>query len=507
MKTIEDIKALYKSNDIPTMYLEEAISEGMACKSIYLDRLELTKENDYRIVLPLPQDIGELRYAKRLLNLMQSFEAFEIIDFQYLMVGKNKVKTTKMITKYWKELHNRDALISVQMAIHDMRRNNSRDYKEVDLDNLQNFLIAWGDYTKNGLVAVVSANPWDYLVLSGGDDDREFCTYTSCVHPYNGGGRYFNTVLCYLNSPSVFVGYTANANNLDKKIGRTMLYLGGFTTVSSCRTYGSISEGALIALRDYCQMKLSIGNQLVFEGLGGNYSWTIKGGSIGKNEAFTFNGSPYIDASCGVVTVERDKQLEKCVMNDGMCLECGDSLNGSEQYGMCVDCGGDSHKCYNCGRRVNEDDCRYYNDYIYCENCFNDDFSYCEDCDEWYPNDDMYRVGSGRHERYVCYSCRNNNYRECDECAEWFDIDEMIEIGDGKYVCPRCFEDFKECPECNEYFKMADMKEVNDDLLCNECAKNWKKCVECGDMVEKNSMHLDICQCCIEAREEKVCCG
>jgi len=495
MKTYEELETLLRRNDIPTDYLKKAIDKGMKSKKKWLKALDLNKKNDFRAVLPIPQSLESLPLALEFLNGLDKLKHFKIIDFQYLQVGKNKVKTTKVISSNWDKIETLSGYESLLCQINTVKVNNGQ--KEIGHD-LGAFLIAWGDYTKNGLVAVVSANPWDYLILA--DDNDKYCSFSSCVRYNNGGGEYFNTCLYYLASPSVFVGYTADKNDLDKKVGRLMIYVGGFTTVSTNRKYGTISDGAILAMRDYCQQKLSSDEQMSLEGIPQCSRWIVKQGTISDNNAVRNHTGAYIDSGYGVVTVKKDCELESCEIEDGSCLSCGNSLDGSEQYGTCGDCG--QHYCYSCGDLVREGDAFYYCDDVYCEGCFDDNFDYCGYCDETFRRNNIFEVHDGRETAYICECCRDSNYTQCNDCNEYFS-NNITEIDSGEYVCEECLENYTLCNGCDTYTK--ECTEVDNEYYCQDCLEDrFKECDHCDEWIPKNDLKDGLCENC-QPEEEAVC--
>jgi hypothetical protein len=491
MKTYTDLETLLRENNIPTTYLEEAIQKGMDSKKTWLDQLELNKANDFRAVLPIPQTLESLPLAFNFLQGLNNLEPFKIIDFQYLQVGKNKVKTTKVISRNWDNIDVLTSYIELFNEINAIKVNNGQ--KEIE-NTLSAFLIAWGDYTKNGMVAVVSANSWDYLVLS--DSDGRHCAFSSCVRYNDNGGEYFNTCLYYLASPSVFIGYTAEKDDLDRKIGRIIIYVGGLTAVSTGRRYGSISDGTVIAMRDYCQQKLS-DKQLPLDTIPQCSRWIVKSGTISDNHAISNKTGAYVDTGYGEVTVKKDCELEPCIIEQGFCLDCGNKLYREEQGGVCEDCRGDSLSCRHCGDHIHEDDGYFYCDDAYCNSCFCDLFGYCEDCEEYFPQDELYEVHTDhRNTAYVCEHCRSSNYTQCNDCEEYFFNKGVTETNGGDYVCEKCLEEYTSCEECGSYTK--DFTEVNDDYYCNDCLETkFKECSACGDWTPKDELKdglYDNCQ-------------
>lgn len=507
MKTYEDLKQLMFDNDKPIDYLKESIDRGLEAKSDWLKCLKLNEGNNFRGIIPLPQTFDSLPYANNFIlsikNYIEALNDVSYIDFTYCILKKNKLKISKIISQNFEAI---TCLSAYHRLCNDI--NNKRldqGYHAYDFSNgndnlLQTFLISYGDYVKNGLVSVVSANPWDYLVLS--DYEGEYCSYSSCVR-YNHDGEYFNSCLHYLASPSVFVGYTADKDNLDKKIGRCMIYIGGNTTVSTGRVYGNMSDGAVIAIRDYCQQSLSDDGQILLDGIAPPPSrWVVKG-TISDCKSVANNTSAYVDEGYGMVTVLKDKEIEKCCIENGMCLECGNEIDSNPDGGTCNDCKESNLKCCSCGNRVYEDDARYYDDECYCESCFNEQYDYCEKCGNDIPVDDMSEVHDGKHSRYVCNNCRDRNYTYCNECNKYYPNDKVSKVGDD-YICQKCFEDnYSTCDICEEYTKEVTL--VDGKHICNDCLEsNYIKCSVCEEYYLKEDTENGVCCDCVKSLEPEV---
>lgn len=456
-----DIKRVL--NDyMPTDYLDKAIESGLSAKEEYLGILNLNKENNYRQLFPLPQSLETLPLARNFLVDVASVVNGAIIDFQYIQVGKQKFRATKLITQHWEVLITCSPFRNLVRDMLECYESKQVSIKwDIATVTCQQFLLAYGEYVQNSLVAVLSANPCDYLILS--DSSDKYCKYSSCTR-YN-DGEYFNTCLIYLNSPSVFVGYTAKPENLDVKVGKAIVYIGGKTTVSTGRVYGSFPDTGLRLIRNYCQDCLD--NQISL--LGENY--TVLRGTIGENNAVNSHCG-YIDSDYGIVTVRNGCEIESCNLPDGICLSCGDELNGNENGGACRDCKEDKLYCERCGCGISEDDARWGGDYPYCEDCFNDLFSYCELCDEVCDNDFMHMAhGKRDKEIYVCQHCLEKDFYYCEDCNENYLT--AISVKDGDYyVCNNCLENYFTCEDCEIVYPTDELHEANGQYYCKECIEN-----------------------------------
>ena len=492
MKHFDELKGILLDNNIPVDFLQEAIKQGMEKKKPYLDLLKLNEANNWRVVIDLPQDMDSLPFVRNFLSIMSGFslEHTNILDYQYIKVGKNKFKVTKYISQYWEKIQKTDAYYRLIRAIHNDLLDNGQNGLLKDIDKyldipLQKFLIAYGDYIKNGLVVVLSANPYDYLILY--DEEEHLCKFSSCVRFNNGGGEYFNSTLVYLDSSSVFVAYTANKDNLDVKIGRSMVYIGGYTTVSTSRRYGNISEVALLAIRDYCQQALN-GYQLNLAGIEPEI-YTVSGKiieSVVRNANASYNAS-YIDYNYGVVTIRKGKELEQCLLGEGICLECGGTLENSCIGGTCPDCRDENHvRCIHCDEFISRDDAFYYSDEPYCEHCYNDMFSQCYRCDEAVPSESTYEVYHGERSHCVCSDCLEQYYTECIKCNTFCESDEMTTNADGNYICQYCVSEYYgECMDCGELFLRKDITEIDNEWYCEGCRDDKYILNTKGEWIEK----------------------
>ena len=95
------------------------------------------------------------------------------------------------------------------------------------------------------------------------------------------------------------------------------------------------------------------------------------------------------------------------------CLRCGkEEVVDSCSTMMCYDCeltyGTSENECFSfcaeCGTRIETENGWYYEDDIYCHNCFHTNYAQCEDCSDYYPKDEMYY--DEVKDEYYCKDCR-----------------------------------------------------------------------------------------------------
>lgn len=94
----------------------------------------------------------------------------------------------------------------------------------------------------------------------------------------------------------------------------------------------------------------------------------------------------------------------------------------------------DTNTCERCGRRVNNDDGIWIDDYLYCDSdCAEEDgWRCCERCGEWErENEAIYVEGVGY---YCCASCANRAGYEYDNYhEEWVEQEDLGDTDDGNY--------------------------------------------------------------------------
>lgn len=130
--------------------------------------------------------------------------------------------------------------------------------------------------------------------------------------------------------------------------------------------------------------------------------------------------------------------------------------------------------CYNCGRRISEDDINCTDDgRPYCESCFSENFGQCESCSGTCPRDYLNTVANGD---TVCDDCLSRNYTCCADCEEYhLDVDiTSVRLEDEEVcLCSGCMEGYVSCGHCESTVadSGAHIVDENDEetLLCGKC--------------------------------------
>lgn len=128
-------------------------------------------------------------------------------------------------------------------------------------------------------------------------------------------------------------------------------------------------------------------------------------------------------------------------------------------------------ECYQCGRRVHEEDSYNYEGDYYCEHCFNDQFSYCHICHEYRPAEDFVDTRDGMR----CSTC-GEDYTECHVCGAMCQNDTIIQSvaemdGPEVSVCDRCIEreGYVPCDDCGVSFAPGILEFVDELPYCSDC--------------------------------------
>jgi hypothetical protein len=338
----------------------------------------------------------------------------------------------------------------------------------------------WGEMAKNGRDGFLSVAFDDFMTLAG-----DACTFNSCLRI---GGEYFSGAIEYLMSPNVMVAYSKEKGT-DIKAGRTLVYLNK-DLIATSRMYGTWYDSDSLYVRDIIQNKM-----------GGD--WIISGCA---SDWVTLDGYGYLDKGLGVATKRKGTSPEKIFIPQGICLQCGTTLDESE--GTCSGCQVGTH-CSECGERIRHENDEYWvNDSVFCESCYGELAAYCEKCEETGFKEDMYETNDG----WVCKDCFNEYYTRCDHCNTIVLTRDTYAIEDrDEYVCEACYESYYgECSECNNNFRAYDLKEAGDGkTYCRDCYnKKFVECEICGaeterEDTEESGDYSYICQDCYDKEEKR----
>lgn len=135
--------------------------------------------------------------------------------------------------------------------------------------------------------------------------------------------------------------------------------------------------------------------------------------------------------------------------------------------------------CEECGRRIDEDDVEYIDDYPYCPRCVENHFV-AHITDEGYVrNDECIQI----HNKYgdICYIHETEypgdyDNHVCERCEEYHhDLNMVIDV-DGDYYCESCAQvkELKVCSTCGVAFEKKNMYPTHDrfgnpQYICDEC--------------------------------------
>lgn len=474
---------------LPTAYLGDVLNRHYINKQWILDALGIGEKDGYRKVFNLantadtrPLAVGLLQDIERL-----SEHKYRFLDLQFMWKEKNKIRVTKIIQSMWGDLV-KDACVQWRRdctntffakccgeakILHPLNMETNQSSAEEDIHK---FHVWYGDYVKNGRVAVLSLNPFDFITAS--DGNHEFCGFTSCIRP---DGEYANTILSYLASDCVAIMYTAKPENLNFKEGRCVVYINP-NAVFQGREYGSIFDSDLLLVRDHIQQKLLPDDNYDLFGGEGRSSiakWTKRSGKLTLQGNDCCNdGSGYLDYGYGIMSIVKGTPEQTFFrFKEGTCLECGGDIDGHEAGYACCDCATDGYRCEECERGISEDDACYVNDGSgpYCEDCFSGFAFYCGHCGEGTHDDYRICIENGS---YICESCFSDIGFTCSHCECNFisgsrcgDNEPRTGDSEGNQYCQRCADRYLViCEECEECIHVDKSFTTHDDVyLCSDC--------------------------------------
>ena len=110
-----------------------------------------------------------------------------------------------------------------------------------------------------------------------------------------------------------------------------------------------------------------------------------------------------------------------------------------------------------------------HDDYMYCENCFNERYTYCADCGEIVNRDDTTYI---ENHGDICEGCRDHDYIQCHECNDYFYTDDVKETIDNGYLCDSCITQYyyEQCDDCGLYEKQKYCSTIKGENYCGNCA-------------------------------------
>ena len=151
---------------------------------------------------------------------------------------------------------------------------------------------------------------------------------------------------------------------------------------------------------------------------------------------------PYLDGDYGL----NDKGDHFVIDSDDPQIDC--QITGGMVY---IE---EPTRCYNCSSRIDDDEQCNFNDFVYCEGCYDDMISTCDRCEESVMTDDIIYL---RHINMdLCPDCHGDTLT-CVSCNNIF-LEGDILIHGGNGYCESCLDkhmdqfdkDTPQCDECGE---------------------------------------------------------
>jgi hypothetical protein len=450
--------------------LQSVTKTGLAEKADLLERLGLTEENDYRIVIKpqISEDAWESAYY---VNQIVKQTLRPIFPQHALLCSQNAAMDNRGNTqKLTRMIH---AELKKWSYSHPLRE---KLYPLFNVEDDTRLLQVLGEaFTSKGEKRlVISANIFDFLTCSA--RDAGFASFSSCLRP---GGDYFSGALSMYNSPFSLLTYVTEENRIDYKIGRAWLHIYDDCLYHAI-TYGTFNHDHKKQTRHYVEQKLNKGG-----------AWKS------RSHTLQYNAScGYIDSSDMVFAYYSGNDVPaRLQFPDSLCLACGDEHDREEDC-TCPRCAGDyddtDYCTTGCGREMTiEHDGEFYCQRCFdrqfftccicdateehdnacctpdgdacCQDCYSERFSCCDLCYSDVSHDDMVQGPNGD---CMCYDCFNSDYFTCTNCDEPKENDEKVESPDGDCICQDCYDElFADCQACQ---KTSFVDDLEDDL-CSDC--------------------------------------
>lgn len=344
----------------------------------------------------------------------------------------------------------------------------------------------------------VSINPAHFLTMSNPKWDERGETLTSC-HSFNNTQYSYNCGCTgYARDKYSFIVFTAadpripETLNNRKTTRQIFAYKPGNGLLLQSRLYNT-SGGTTGAqeeskvYRDLIQREISALENV--PNLWKTYTFTDgkthcvqKGSGFGGYEDWIYSD---FNAKVSIRADHAEDYGRLKVGTYGLCICCGEKISSGLYCGDC------QRICTDCGCRGEDLTMVYDSDgrerYV-CDRCL-DDYTCCERCGDYYPNEDMSRVGS---DEYVCQDCLHEYFTLCESCGDYHPTDEMClvigEKGRQMYVCEDCRDqNYTLCEHCGRYTLDDDLCDVhdadgNEGVVCEECYERYYICCDnCGE--------------------------
>jgi len=125
--------------------------------------------------------------------------------------------------------------------------------------------------------------------------------------------------------------------------------------------------------------------------------------------------------------------------------------------------------CSECGELLDKDNIEVYNNYMYCDTCYDDKFGTCCNCGDIIDNDELREGTDGN---MYCDKCFAIFFTFCEGCEDVIDNPHAYTGIDGCCYCENCFYDrYSTCQRCGDTVYQDDLyyDEDNDEYLCQNC--------------------------------------
>lgn len=151
-------------------------------------------------------------------------------------------------------------------------------------------------------------------------------------------------------------------------------------------------------------------------------------------------------------------------INGGTGFVLGEDVTDIESWDLNMEVEDDDEHftCEGCGLRYHTDDSNYVNDYLWCNDCYNDRFAYCQKCGEDYDNDYVHEVN--HRYSYMCEDCLSDcGFYKCEDCGEY--SDNVNETDECNLYCEDCIESHAfYCEDCEQWLEgVSECEEHKDE--------------------------------------------
>lgn len=424
-ETIEKCRVFLQRYDIPHKHLEKVVSNHFAAKADLFSQLGLTQDNRWMIYVNTAGIAEYKQLAVNLLNLMENKLGVKRIDgvLDYVMLGKNKIRVTSQLLKLLNLYINSCELgksTSDYGALADIL-SKSKAYNK-DSSRWPSIISCfYGDYIKQRNNICISGNPFDYLCMSAnGDEDYNYCTYTSCTRP---NGEYFNTCLNYLASDGVLIGFIKDDKKTEIKVGRSIIYANK-SYFSIGRRFGAMFDDEVRAISH--SLKSTFGGD-----------WQEHEDEEVGNNVVTIDNCSYVDNHYGNVYRRKKSPPHRIEIVQGICLKCGNPIGNFQRGGQCRVCFEGLVLCPMCGGQHRDRDLVSVEGYPnrVCRSCSIKLTIKCDNCGNRMSKMTKQNVTYFGYKQNWCTHCFQTETTTCTICGKSFGY--VGKNGDN-YICETC---------------------------------------------------------------------